>query len=208
MFGSNHCLCEMQRRWTDDLCMCHSHREAWRRCNVWGFFSGDTVSDLFSIQGTLHQHGYHNIMQCYAIPSGLCLVGLSFVFQQDSDPKHLQAVSGLFDQEGEWWSAASDDQASSIWPRRRVMKCCIRWPGLLYLTKKESDGVLHQMTRPPLFDQEGEWWSAASDDQASSIWPRRRLMECCIRWPGLLYLTKKESDGVLHQMTWPPLFVR
>ena len=25
------CLCETQSRWTDDLCMCSSHREAWRR---------------------------------------------------------------------------------------------------------------------------------------------------------------------------------
>ena len=67
-----------------------------------------TLSDLFRIQGTLNQHGYHTILQRYAIPSGLRLVVLSFVFQQDNDPTHLQAKG--------------------------------------YLTKKESDGVLHQMT--------------------------------------------------------------
>jgi hypothetical protein len=76
---------------------------------VWGCFSGDTVCDLFRIQGTLNQHGYHSILQRYALPSGLGLVGLSFVFQQDNDPTHLRAV----------------------------------------LTKEESDGVLHQMTWPP-----------------------------------------------------------
>ena len=65
---------------------------------VCGCFAGDTVSDLFRIQGTLNQHGYHNILQQYAIPSSLCLVGLSL------------------------------------------------FKG--YLTKKESDGVLHQMTWP------------------------------------------------------------
>jgi hypothetical protein len=43
---------------------------------VWGCFAGDTVGDLFRIQGTLNQHGYHR----YAIPSGLRLVGPSFVF--------------------------------------------------------------------------------------------------------------------------------
>jgi hypothetical protein len=59
---------------------------------VWGCFAGDIVGDLFRIQGTLNQHGYHSILQQYAIPSGLCLVGLSFVFQQDNDPTHLQAV--------------------------------------------------------------------------------------------------------------------
>ena len=59
---------------------------------VLGCFAGDTVSDLLRIQGTLNQHGYHSILQWYAIPSGLRLVGLSFVFQQDNDPKHLQVV--------------------------------------------------------------------------------------------------------------------
>jgi hypothetical protein len=108
------CLCETQSRWTDDLHMCGSHRGAWRRsCDVLGCFPGDTVSDLFRIQGTLNQHGYHSILQRYAVPSGLRLVGLSFVFQQDSDTKHTS----------------------------RLCKG--------YLTKKESDGMLHQMTWPP-----------------------------------------------------------
>ena len=81
---------------------------------VLGCFAGDTVCDLFSIQGTLNQHVYHRILQRYAVPSGLRLVGLSFVFQQDNDPKHTS----------------------------RLCKG--------YLTNKESDGVLHQMTWPPL----------------------------------------------------------
>ena len=58
------------------------------------------------------QHGYNSILQRYAIPSGLCLVGVSFVFQQYNDPKHTS----------------------------RLCKG--------YLTK-ESDGVLHQITWPP-----------------------------------------------------------
>ena len=78
---------------------------------MWGCFAG--VTDLFRIQGTLNQHGYHSILQRYAIPSVLHLVGLSFVFQQDNDPKHTS----------------------------RLCKG--------YLTKKESDEVLHQMTWPP-----------------------------------------------------------
>jgi hypothetical protein len=49
---------------------------------VWACFAGDTFWDLFRIQGTLNQHGYHSILQQYAIPSGLCLVGLSFVFNR------------------------------------------------------------------------------------------------------------------------------
>jgi hypothetical protein len=59
---------------------------------VWGCFAGDTVWDLFRIQGTLNHHGYHSILQQYAITSGLDLVGLSFVFQQENDPAYLQAV--------------------------------------------------------------------------------------------------------------------
>ena len=58
---------------------------------VWGYFAGDAVCDLFRIQGTLNQHGYHSILQRYAIQSGLRLVGLSFVFL-DNDPTHLQAL--------------------------------------------------------------------------------------------------------------------
>ena len=77
---------------------------------VWGCFAGDTVGELFRIQGTLNQHGYHSILQQYAIPSGLRFVGLSFVFQQDNYPKHTS----------------------------RLCKG--------YLTKMESDGVLHQIT--------------------------------------------------------------
>ena len=56
---------------------------------AWGCFAGDTIIDLFRFQGTLNQHGYHNILQRYDISSGLGLVGLSFVFQQDIDPTHL-----------------------------------------------------------------------------------------------------------------------
>jgi hypothetical protein len=80
---------------------------------VYGSFAGDTVSDLFRIQGTLNQYGYHSILQQYAMPSGLRFVGLSLVFQQDNDPKHTS----------------------------RLCKG--------YLSKTESDGVLHQMTSPP-----------------------------------------------------------
>ena len=68
---------------------------------VWGCFAGDTVCDLFRIQITLNQHGYHSILQRFAIPSDLRLVGLSFVFLHDNDPTHLQTVKGLFDQEKE-----------------------------------------------------------------------------------------------------------
>jgi hypothetical protein len=44
-----------------------------------------------------NQHGYHSILLLYTIPSVLDLVGQSFVFQQDNDPIHLQAVEGLLE---------------------------------------------------------------------------------------------------------------
>ena len=68
---------------------------------VWGCFAGDTVCD-FRFQGILKQHVYHNILQRYAIPSGLRLVGLAFVFQQDNDTP-TGCVRG-----------ASDDEATTI----------------------------------------------------------------------------------------------
>ena len=79
---------------------------------VWGCFAGDSVGDLFKIQGSLNQHCYHSILQRHAIPSGLRLVGPSFVFQ--------------------WYNNFTQS---------RLCKG--------YLTKKESDGVLHQMSWPP-----------------------------------------------------------
>ena len=51
---------------------------------VWGCFAGDTVRDLFRIQGTLNQLGYYSILNRYDIQSGLVLVGLSFFFQYDN----------------------------------------------------------------------------------------------------------------------------
>ena len=36
---------------------------------VWGCVAGDTICNLFRIQGTLNQHGYHSILQRYSIPS-------------------------------------------------------------------------------------------------------------------------------------------
>jgi hypothetical protein len=70
----------------------HTLKHGGKGVIVCGCFADDTVRDLFRIQGTLNQHGYNSILQRYAIPTGLCLVGLSFGFQQDNDPTHLQAV--------------------------------------------------------------------------------------------------------------------
>ena len=79
---------------------------------MWGHFAGDTVCDLFGIQSTLNQHGYHPISHLTTIPSCLHFVGLSFVYKQDNDPKHTS----------------------------RLCKG--------YLSK-ESDQVMHQITWPP-----------------------------------------------------------
>jgi hypothetical protein len=75
---------------------------------VWEYFAGDTGSDLFRIQGTLNEHGYHSILQQYAKPSGLRLV--RHLFFNRTMTKHTY----------------------------RLCKG--------YLNKKESDGVLHQIT--------------------------------------------------------------
>ena len=75
--------------WMVSTCMVPTVEEVWW-CGC--CLAGETVGDLFKIEGTLNQHGYHSILQPHAISSGLCLVG-SFIFQQDNGPQtHLQAV--------------------------------------------------------------------------------------------------------------------
>ena len=51
---------------------------------VWGALLV-TLLDLLEFKA-------HLTSMAYAIPSGVHLVGLSFGFQQDNDPTHLQAV--------------------------------------------------------------------------------------------------------------------
>ena len=99
------CLYETQSRWTEDLCMCGSHHEAWRRrCDVALLV---TLSDLFIIQGILNQDGYHSILQRCAIPIPI----ICFSTGQ--------------------WPNTPPGCVRTIWPRRWFMECCIRWPGLL-----------------------------------------------------------------------------
>ncbi|KAL6467397.1 hypothetical protein MHYP_G00252010 [Metynnis hypsauchen] len=115
IFGSNRRVFVRRRKGErmDSTCLVPTVKHGGGAVMVWGCFAGDIVGDLFKIEGTLNQHGYHSILQRHAIPSGLRLVGRSFIFQQDNDPKHTS----------------------------RLCKG--------YLTKKESDGVLRQMTWPP-----------------------------------------------------------
>lgn len=114
IFGSNYRVFVRRRKGErmDSTCLVPTVKHGGGGVMVWGCFAGDTVGDLFKIEGILNQHGYHSILQRHAIPSGLRLVG-PFIFQQDNDPKHTS----------------------------RLCKG--------YLTKKESDGVLRQMTWPP-----------------------------------------------------------
>ena len=92
--------------------MCISHRKAWsRRCDACVCFACDIVSDLFRIQGTLSQHGYHSILQWYAVPSGLGLVGYH-CFPTGQRPN------------------TPPGRVRAIRPRRKMTECCKRWPGL------------------------------------------------------------------------------
>ena len=101
------CLVGEVNKWSLHVWFLRSMEE-----EMWGCFAGATVSDLFWIQGRFDQHAYHSILQQYAIPSGLRLVGLAFVFfnrtmTQNTPPGCVRGISP-----------------------RRVMECCIRWLGL------------------------------------------------------------------------------
>ena len=89
IFGSNRCVFVRRRVWSPHVWFPPwSMEEGVWWCGVLCWWHKDS----FRIQGTLNQHVYHSILQWNAIPSGLRLVGLSFVFQQDNDPTYLQAV--------------------------------------------------------------------------------------------------------------------
>ena len=107
---------------------------------VWGCFAGDTVGDLFKIEGTLNQHDYHSILQRHAILYDLHLVGPSFIFQQDNDPKHTY----------------------------RLCKG--------YLTKNESDGMLHLNPVQIVWDEMDHRVKAKVPTSAQHLW---ELLQDC-----------------------------
>ena len=90
IFGSNCCLFVRRRvgKRMSSACVVPTVKHGGGGVILWECFAGDTVWDLFRIQGTLNQHGYHSILQRYAIPSSLHLVPLSVVFKEDNEPKH------------------------------------------------------------------------------------------------------------------------
>ena len=165
------CLCAKQKRWTDRLYM-----RGGGGVMVWGYFAGDTVGDLFKIEDTLNQHGYHSILQLRAIPSGLHLVGPLVIVQQDSDPKHT----------------------SRLWK--------------VYLTKKESDGVLRQMTWPPqspdlipvemVWDETDNRVKAKSSTSARHLWELHQDCRKTIAGEDLMKLIERMSRVCKGWLFW------
>ena len=88
---------------------------------VWGCFAGDTVSDLFRIQGTLNQHGYHSILQRYAISSGLRLWDYHLFFNRRMTQHTPRLFMGNLPKKE---SAASDDlkPVEMVWDLARRVK--------------------------------------------------------------------------------------
>ena len=65
IFGSNHRVFVRRRvgEWMVSACVVPTMKHFGGGVMVWGCFAGDTVCNLFRIQGTLNQHGYHSILQ-------------------------------------------------------------------------------------------------------------------------------------------------
>ena len=58
-------------------CMVPTLKQGGGGVMVSGGFFCDSVSELFGIEGTLNQHGYHSILQHYTIPSGGTIICFS-----------------------------------------------------------------------------------------------------------------------------------
>lgn len=59
---------------------------------VWGCFCYLGVGTLHRIPSIMRKEDYLEILENYAVPSGLQLLGQNFVFMQDNDPKHTARV--------------------------------------------------------------------------------------------------------------------
>ncbi|MBN3288591.1 TCB1 transposase, partial [Polyodon spathula] len=94
IFGSNHQVFVRRREGErmSSACVVPTVKHGGGSVMVWGWFAGDRVGDLYQVHGKLIQHGYHSILQRHAIPSGLWLVGQSFILQQDNDQKHTSKL--------------------------------------------------------------------------------------------------------------------
>lgn len=137
-FGSIHRVFVRRRKGKqmDTSCLVPTVKHGGGGVMVWGCFSGDTVGDLFQIDGTLNQHGYHTILQWHAIPSCLCLVEPSFIFQQDNDPKHTSRVckGGLTKKE------VDSELHQMTWPPKSPDQNQSRWFGVTWTAKCRQKG--------------------------------------------------------------------
>ena len=60
-----------------------------KKINVWGCFAAHGVGNIYTVNGNLDQHQFHQILQRQMFPSAKKLFpDGDFLFQQDNDPKH------------------------------------------------------------------------------------------------------------------------
>ena len=86
-------FCETQSRWTDDLRKCGSLREAWRR---WCDGALLVTLSVIYLEFKAHLTSMATTAFCSNMPYHLgWLVGLSFVFQKESDTTHLQPLQAV-----------------------------------------------------------------------------------------------------------------
>ena len=181
-FVSNLCLCVTQSRWTDDLCMYDSPHEAWRRrCD--GILL--VTQSVIYLEFKAHLTSMATTAFCSDTPSHLFffLVGLSFVFQQDNDPRlckgYLTKNDGGLQQmtwPPQWWRAASDDLASTI---TRPQPIEMVWEELDHRVKEKQPKSDQHMRELPQ-----DCWKSIPREAS---WENTKSVQSCHQGKGWLF---------------------
>ena len=87
---------------------------------------------------------------------------------------HIQAVQGLFDKEGEWWRAASDDQAFTI-TQPQPNWDCLGWVGPQSEGKAANKCSAYEGTSSRLLEKHSSWSWLRECQECAKLSSRQRV---------------------------------